>query len=76
MAIKVIDSLWYEFLPVTFGLVKAKDTVTGEIKHYAGVASGKDLHADVQHLIDMGTKLTPERKDHMIRFLGGLSPVD
>lgn len=66
--IKVIDAIWYE----DFGFVKCVDTITNEIKIYAGSCVGaisSSENEDIKYIIKMGTKYTPENFASLLKWL-------
>ena len=67
-----LDALWFDApRGGTFGLVKARDPATGEIKYYMGPAAGAASERDdANYVIAWGTKMTPERRKHLIAWLG------
>jgi len=50
----------------TTGLVKAKDTTTGEIKFYLWTGKGDNEEEDTQHIIKLWSKIT---KQYLLDFL-------
>ena len=55
--IKVMDVVW---LDGAAGAVKAKDTITNEIKIYIGIALCESEQEDIRGIIEWGTKYKPE----------------
>ena len=54
--IEILDHIWYG----KFGFVKGQDTITKEIKFYAGEGLGNSEQQDLYLLINFGTKYTEE----------------
>ena len=55
--IKVMDRVW---LAGTVGVIKAKDTITNEIKIYIGRGLGESEQEDIKDIILLGTKTSVE----------------
>lgn len=64
---QLLDAIWYNFL----GVIKTKDTITNETKFYIGLGLGISEEEDIKHIIDYGTKYTPESFRQLIKWLEG-----
>jgi hypothetical protein len=58
--VEVLDSLWYP-LDTTmghmdFGILKTRDTLTGEIVYYMGASPLADMVLDTKYIIQTGQK--------------------
>lgn len=58
----VLDTIWFTNITTkkVFGIVKAEDPTTKEIKFYIGEGKGGCEKTDKQYIIDWGTKIKPE----------------
>ena len=63
--IEVIDHIWFRDL----GIVKGRDTVTGEIKFYIGTCLGFTTKEDIRYIVQMGAKYTKEKFKGLITKL-------
>ncbi|KKL71570.1 hypothetical protein LCGC14_2093560 [marine sediment metagenome] len=54
---KVIDSMWFNTMQGSFGIILAEDETTGERKLYAGVVDGFNQDADEQAILSWGNKV-------------------
>ena len=57
MKLKVLDSIWFNTLRGSFGIVLAENLTTGERKIYAGIVDGLDEETDERALLDWGSKV-------------------
>ena len=64
---EIIDSIWFPLTTYNFvnkgdvniiGIVKVKDTLTGEIKKYIGAAEGKNIAHNEQIVVATGVNLS------------------
>lgn len=62
---EVLDAKWFQKL----GVIKTKDTTTNEIKFYIGEGYGVSEEEDIKHIIDWGTKYTPDSFRQLIKWL-------
>ena len=53
---KIIDSMWFNTMHGTFGIVVGEND-TGELALYAGVARGLDQAADEEAILSWGNKV-------------------
>lgn len=61
MSIEVLNSVWYTTCDgETIGIVKTKDTITGEIKYRIGTGLGFNEQDDIQKIVSMGSRFYPE----------------
>lgn len=63
--LKILDSVWYN----KFGIIKARDLITNEIKIYMGEGEGLDEQTDIYHIVSFGTKYTPDSFRQLIKWL-------
>ncbi len=56
MAMKVIDTIWFNSVAGTFGFVLGENE-RGERKLYAGLVSGRSEEHDQQTVLDWGAKV-------------------
>ena len=62
MAIKVVDSWWFtDISGKVIGIVKTKDTLSGEIKFRIGNGYGLNKDEDVAMVINLGSRFYPEQ---------------
>lgn len=63
--IEILDHIWYG----KFGFIKGRDTITKEIKFYAGEGLGNNEQQDLYLLINCGTKYTEESFYSLLKWL-------
>lgn len=63
--LELLDVVWFNKL----GIVKTRDKISNEIKFYIGEGLGFNEEIDIQHIMDMGTKYTPESFRELIKWL-------
>lgn len=70
----VLDTIWFTNITTkaVFGIVKAEDPITKEIKFYIGEGKGVCEKIDEQYIIDWGTKI--KREDILDFFNGKKTP--
>jgi len=54
---KVIDSIWFNTMQGSFGIILAEDETTGERKLYGGVSAGLNPQEDEKAILDWGNKV-------------------
>lgn len=54
---KAIDSVWFNTLQGSFGIVVGENETTGERKLYAGVVEGHSQEFDEQQILSWGNKV-------------------
>lgn len=54
---KVIDSMWFNTMQGSFGIILAEDETTGKRRLYAGICKGDDQQADERLIISWGNKV-------------------
>lgn len=61
MASKIVDSWWYtDSSGKVIGIVKTKDTLSGEIKFRIGNGYGLNKDEDIAMIINIGARFVPE----------------
>ena len=63
--IEVLDHIWFRDL----GIVKGRDTVTGELKFYIGTCLGFTTKEDIRYIVQMGTKYTKASFKRLLKWL-------
>ena len=59
---EVQDAIWFGYLGCnTFGIIKAKDTLTNNINFYIGAGQGLSEKEDIHNIMAYGTKYTQEQ---------------
>ncbi len=69
---KIIDATWFTQMASknTIGIVVVEDEITGQRKSYIGAASGRDVEADMQHIVDTGAKFYPRYVNDFLKRNG------
>ncbi len=66
---KSVYDTWFQSLGGPCGIIVAENELTGERKAYIGVASGLNIEHDTQAILELGTKISVDRLQEILKHL-------